>query len=100
VLANRLLKLPIMIKAEEFLIKINFGDNQLTKKEVSVYFDSIITHNAYINGMIEFAKFHVKEVLKQESEKVKVSDEYSNLTLIAKIDRDSILKSYSLDNIM
>lgn len=54
--------------------------------------------------MIEFAKLHVQEALKQANEKVIVKeeyqyDEYDNCILIAKIDRDSILNAYPLENI-
>lgn len=61
-----------MITAEEFLIKQNFGSTKLTKKEQNVYFDSIIGHDSYIKGIIEFAKLHVIEALKQVSEKVEI----------------------------
>ena len=44
--------------------------------------------------MIEFAKMHVKEALKQASEQVYVSD-----TVFCEIDRDSILNAYPLENI-
>jgi hypothetical protein len=54
--------------------------------------------------MIEFAKLHVEAALKEASSKVTCSeeyqyDEYDNAILIAKINRDSILNSYPLDNI-
>ena len=42
--------------------------------------------------MIEFAKLHVKEALKQASEQVYVSD-----TVFCEIDRDSILNAYPLN---
>ena len=44
--------------------------------------------------MIEFAKMHVEEALKQASEQVYVSD-----TVFCEIDRDSILNAYPLENI-
>ena len=45
-------------------------------------------------AMIEFAKMHVEEALKQASEQVYVSD-----TVFCEIDRDSILNAYPLENI-
>ena len=44
--------------------------------------------------MIEFAKLHVEEALKQASEQVYVSD-----TVFCEIDKDSILNAYPLENI-
>lgn len=48
--------------------------------------------------MIEFAKYHVKQALKKASEEATAGGSdgyYSSL-----IDKDSILKSYSLDGIV
>lgn len=55
-------------------------------------------------AMIEFAKLHVESALREASDKVTCSeeyqyDEYDNAILIAKINRDSILNSYPLENI-
>ena len=65
----------------------------ITAKEL---FDKMIEENDECTStemMIEFAKIHVKEVLKQVSEKVKLETEYENQIT------PSILNVYSLDNI-
>lgn len=53
--------------------------------------------------MIEFTKFHVKAALGEASEKAKVTYEYTGNTgseyCDEYVDKDSILNSYSLDNI-
>ena len=54
-------------------------------------------------AMIEFAKFHVKAALEEASEKAKITYEYTGNTgseyCDEYVDKDSILNSYSLDNI-
>lgn len=53
--------------------------------------------------MIQFAKLHVKEALKQASEKAKTKEDvaiFAEGTYVTqKIDKDSILNAYNLDNI-
>lgn len=48
------------------------------------------------NLMIEFARLHVKEALKQATIKAEIKDTYNRYTVI---DKDSILNAYSEDNI-
>ena len=85
--------------AEEFLIKQNFGSNNLNKKEQKVYFDSIIGHTAYINGMIEFAKMHVTEALKCAA-KASESFDFSEEDELFKMNQENILTAYDLDNVV
>ena len=50
--------------------------------------------------MIEFAKFHVTEALKEASEKAKTQKVGNSGSFYdAEIDKDSIINAYSLDNI-
>ena len=84
--------------AEEILIK---EEILLKTIEESGNFPLNLTRDTHIGtaknikkAMIEFAKLHVKEALKQASEQVYVSD-----TVFCEIDRDSILNAYSLKNI-
>ena len=84
--------------AEEILIK---EEILLKTIEESGNFPLNLTRDTHIGtaknikkAMIEFAKLHVKEALKQASEKVYVSD-----TVFCEIDRDSILNAYPLENI-
>lgn len=55
------------------------------------------------DAMIEFAKLHVTAALEEASEKAKVTYEYTGNTgseyCDEYVDKDSILNSYSLDNI-
>lgn len=55
-----------------------------------------------IEAMIEFAKLHVQEALKQASENADMNDDYYNSQQegsFGGIDKDSILEAYPLDNI-
>lgn len=47
--------------------------------------------------MIEFAKMHVTEALKQASEKAEIENDWDNQK--GNISKDSILTAYPLDNI-
>lgn len=50
--------------------------------------------------MIEFAKLHVQEALKQASEKAKIVDTgVTDSYFDSAIDKESILTAYNLDNI-
>ena len=84
--------------AEEILIKESI---LLKTIEESGNFPLNLTRDTHIGtaknikkAMIEFAKMHVEEALKQASEQVYVSD-----TVFCEIDRDSILNAYPLENI-
>ena len=84
--------------AEEILIK---EEILLKTIEESGNFPLNLTRDTHIGtaknikkAMIEFAKMHVEEALKEASEQVYVSD-----TVFCEIDRDSILNAYSLENI-
>jgi hypothetical protein len=72
--------------------------NMITAKEL---FDKMIEENDECTStemMIRFAKLHVIKALKKASEEATAGDSdgyYSSL-----IDKDSILKSYSLDGIV
>ena len=47
--------------------------------------------------MIEFAKMHVTEALKQASEKAEIENDWDNQK--GNISKDSILTAYSLENV-
>ena len=83
-----------MITAEEFL-DISFGEDKAVRSKIT-------------KAMIEFAKLHVQEALKQASEKSLMKDvnedchyedEEGNFPEIYFIDKDSILNAYNLNNI-
>lgn len=62
-------------------------------------------YNNTTDMMIEFAKMHVKEALKQASEnyKMKISDNVHELDMNddwMEVDKNSILTAYSLDDIV
>ena len=82
--------------AEDVLIKKSI---LLKTIEESGNFPLNLTRDTHIGtakqiklSMIEFAKMHVEEALKQASEQVYVSD-----TVFCEIDRDSILNAYPLN---
>ena len=94
--------------AEEFL------ENEWNKNKNNCPFNEIYIGEkiAINNAMIEFAKMHVQEALKQASEKAFVeyidlnTDEIFDYTDVitdddvgVNVNKDSILKSYSLENI-
>jgi len=73
----------------------------ITAKEL---FDKMLSENDECTStemMIEFAKLHVKESLKQASKKASIfKKNNSGSFLDAGISEDSILKAYSLDNVV
>ena len=85
-----------MKTAEEFLKNFNEEENNIDK----LYYDSYVK-----KAMIEFAKMHVQEALKQASEKTFVTpidhEEISEGSFrpIWGVDDESILNAYSLENI-
>ena len=83
-----------MKTAEEFLVRDELFKTPLTEEEKHYYIDRIITYDDYIKGMIEFAKMHVQEALKQASEN---AESYVIGGLTSEVDKDSILNAYSLD---
>ena len=99
-----------MKTAEEFLCRDELFKTPLTEEEKHYYIDRIITYDDYIKGMIEFAKMHVQEALKQASEKAFVeyidltTDEIFDYTDVitddnvgANVNKESILNAYPLD---
>ena len=83
-----------VITAQEFL-DISFGENKAVRSKIT-------------KAMIEFAKLHVQEALKQASEKSLMKDvnedchyedEEGNFPEIYFINKDSILNAYNLNNI-
>jgi len=77
-----------MITAKELFDKMLGENNECTSTEM----------------MVEFAKIHVQEVLKQASEKAEVATEYENpvnpsMGSYEVVDKCSILEAYSLDNV-
>jgi len=76
----------------------------ITAKEL---FDKMLEENDECTStemMVEFAKMHVQEALKQASEKAEVATEYENpvnpsMGSFEVVDKCSILDAYSLDNV-
>ena len=83
-----------MKTAKKFLVRDELFKTPLTEEEKHYYIDRIITHDDYIKGMIEFAKMHVQEALKQASEK---AESYVIGGLTSDVDKESILNAYPLD---
>ena len=74
-----------MKTAEEFLKNFNEEENNIDK----LYYDSYVK-----KAMIQFAKMHVQEALKQASEN---AESYVVGGLTSEVDKDSILNAYPLD---
>ena len=76
----------------------------ITAKEI---FDKMLEENYECTStemMVEFARMHVQEALKQASEKAEVATEYENpvnpsMGSFEVVDKSSILDAYSLDNV-
>ena len=83
-----------MKTAEEFLKNFNEEENNIDK----LYYDSYVK-----KAMIEFAKMHVQEALKQASVEAEVEHELSNPydpnSEYQIVNKDSILNAYPLENI-
>ena len=90
-----------MKTAAEFLVRDELFKTPLTEEEKHYYIDRIITYDDYIKAMIEFAKMHVKEALKQASVEAEVEHELSNPydsnSEYAIVNKNSILNAYPLD---
>ena len=90
-----------MKTATEFLVRDELFKTPLTEEEKHYYIDRIITHDDYIKGMIEFAKYHVQEALRLASEEAEVEHELSNPydpnSGYEIVNKDSILNAYPLD---
>ena len=84
-----------MKTAEEFLKNFNEEENNIDK----LYYDSYVK-----KAMIEFAKMHVQEALKQASVEAEVEHELSNPydpnSEYQIVNKDSILNAYPLENII
>jgi len=84
--------------AKEIYLKTFFPTTfENNRDEVELWFETLSDAQKSVEIMIEFAKLHVEAALKEASEKATVyADEggYSEF-----VDEQSILSSYSLDNI-
>ena len=98
--------------AEEFLVRDELFKTPLTEEEKHHYIDRIITHDDYIKGMIEFAKYHVEQALEKAyldsemrvsendtNEYPSFTDNYDDGYVTITVSKDSILKAYPLENI-
>ena len=84
--------------AEEFLVRDELFKTPLTEEEKHYYIDRIITHDDYIKGMIEFAKYHVEKALEKAYQNSEIIYPEEN-NFIESIDKESILNAYPLENI-
>ena len=97
-----------MKTAEEFFKE--YSDNTSLSEG---HYDYLVEKNSFKEAMIEFAKMHVQEALKQASEKAFVeyidlnTDEIFDYTEVitdddveANVNKDSILNAYPLENII
>lgn len=98
--------------AEEFLVRDELFKTPLTEEEKHYYIDRIITHDDYIKGMIEFAKYHVEQALEKAyldsemrvsendtNEYPSFTDNYDDGYVTITVSKDSILNAYPLENI-
>ena len=80
-------------------------DNMITAKLIltgkETYDPEYSTVSKYdaLEAMIEFAKLHVKEALKEASEKALLGNTEKGVYSVLAVSKDSILNSYSLENI-
>ncbi len=78
-----------MKTAEKFLKNFNEEENNIDK----LYYDSYVK-----KAMIEFAKMHVQEALKQASEKAQAFNKSKfSSDINPQVDMESILNAYPLD---
>lgn len=84
--------------AEKFLVRDELFKTHLTEEEKHYYIDRIITHDDYIKGMIEFAKMHVQEVLKQALESIPCLGSSTDIPSIEEVEK-AVLNAYPLENI-
>jgi len=80
-------------------------DNMITAKLIltgkETYdseYPTVSKHDA-LEAMIEFAKLHVEEALKQASENALLGNTEKGVYSVLAVSKDSILKSYPLENI-
>lgn len=71
---------------------------------ISLNGSKFYTKKALKKAMVEFAKYHVEQALKESSENVKTYDIYNESTgdmecKVTFVDKQSILNAYPLDNI-
>ena len=98
--------------AEEILVRDELFKTPLTEKQKRYYLESIISHDDYIKGMIEFAKYHVEKALEKAyldsemrvskndtNEYPSFTDNYDDGYVTITVSKDSILKAYPLENI-
>lgn len=98
--------------AEEFLVRDELFKTPLTEEEKHYYIDKIISHDDYIKGMIEFAKYHVEQALEKAyldsemrvsendtNEYPSFTDNYDDGYVTITVSKDSILNAYPLENI-
>jgi hypothetical protein len=89
----------IIPTAKEYLLKTIFPTSFLNKPdEVELWFESTQDYKESVEIMIEFAKLHVQKALEEASENAEMKwVKYTDNDY--EIDKDSILKSYPLNNI-
>lgn len=66
------------------------------------HYDYLVDEEDFKEALVEFAKYHVEQALKEASEKANIIDEYIGGGLnieLKSIDKDSIINAYSLENI-
>ena len=81
----------IFMKTAEVILENEWNKNKNNYPFNEIYIGEKIAIN---NAMIEFAKMHVQEALKQASEN---AESYVIGGLTSEVDKDSILNAYSLD---
>ena len=87
-----------MKTATEFLVRDELFKTPLTEEEKHYYIDRIITYDDYIKAMIEFAKIHVTEALKQALESIPCLGSSTDIANYEEVE-EAVLNSYSLENI-
>lgn len=88
-----------MKTAEEFLVRDELFKTPLTEEEKHYYIDKIISHDDYIKGMIEFARYHVEKSLEQASD---LATKFLYISIDSEDEdyyKKEILNAYNLENI-
>ena len=88
-----------MKTAKEFLVRDELFKTPLTEEEKHYYIDRIITYDDYIKAMIEFAKMHVEETLKQALESIPCLGSSTDIANYEEVE-EAVLNSYPLENII
>lgn len=85
--------------AKEFYLKTIFPVSiENNRDDIELWFDTDDHSEEHLRIMIEFAKLHVEQALKEASQNARLKELEIHLS-DGSVDKDSILNSYPLENI-